>query len=714
MGIPLQTIEYKDNGGGLNTKFSPTKVPEDEASLSLNVKYSVDGAFGTRDGSTILNTTAGIPAQMSGAPKTLSLFNYSNSTGVNVQVITAGTAIKHSLSSPTNIVTGLSATLPHPDCETFVTNDDEYMIWGNGVDSNLKFNGTNYTNLSLPIPPPVTLNALAAGILPPGNYDYYVSFARTSLGVIVQESELSPLATITIPAGPNQQITLNVPICTETILPGVVAQCNARVIYRKNNISGDIVRLTSGATILDNTTLTFTDNIPNASLSSVFANFNNSTTPKSKVFEEYLGRLIVVDAANPTDVYYSPVGQPWNVVLDPILFDGPVRCIKRIFGATIFGTDRSIWVLNGDIATNSPRRVSSAIGILNNRCAVGQDSGVLYILSTNYKVYALTATDFSQDQIRLSNPLSLKVDPIFEQINAVYPEEPCMESFTPPASSEVVISVPVGMATNNVLLVYNEAQSILKAKPVWQIYNNINASALRHMPISNEIALASGDYNGFLWRLEDPSKNGDGAEENGVATSATATTLTDLTQSWVPNSLVGTNVRIIDGIGVNQVRLITSNTSDTLTVATAFSVNPDFTSEYTVGGYDAYHFSNWKYVISSYDFLKQLWFIWVNANASGSYEIKLILQFDFDQSATNQVELPLQLSANNSIWGSFIWGAAIWGALAVFQDRVRQYARFRAIRVGFLNRKAGQPFQINTFSISAQDKKLFFPLREVA
>ena len=776
MGLPLGTIPYYDNGGGLNVKYSPTKVPEDEASLSQNIDYSEDGAFLTRYGSAITNVsgTPPVPAQIAGAPKTLLLYDYRKSDGTNIEVIAAGTDLYTSLVTPTSVVSGLSGALPYPDMEFFVTPDDEYLIYGNGVDPNLKFDGTTWTNLSMPRPTPVTFGVDGAGVLPAGDYDYYVSFGRTVTGVLIQESELSPVATHTVALGP-VSINLVVPVCTEFLLTGVTAQCNARVLYRRNNTSGEIVRL---AIISDNVTTAYNDNTPDADLSEITADFDLITPPLSKVFEASGQRLVIADASNPTDVYASAPNRPWLVLESSLeLFDGPVKCLKRVFNALMIGTDRSIWGNNGDYATTESRRISSSVGILNNRCAVEQDNGVLAILASNKKYFTLTATDFSQNEIRFTDPLSLKIDPIFATINDADPEVICMESYTAPSVNKVVISAPIGLATNNTLIIYNDSQAMIKGKPVWQIWNNINASALRQMTINGDIGLYSGDYNGFLWHLDYNILNGDGAEINGLVTSATSTTLTEVLISstatsatsntlvdsslsmtvnaysgdyisitggtgsgqnrqilsntatsftvapwgvtpdatstftvgqFVPNGYVGMNISIITGIGNNQTRLITANTNTTVTVSSAWATTPIATNEFTIGGYDTFHFSNWKYIIESYDMLKQLWFIWVNANASGDYTINLILQKDFDQTITNQTNLNLNLAALNSIWGFFIWGAAIWGAFSVFEDRLRNFQRFRSIRFGFRHRRAGQPFQINGFSVSAQNKKLFF------
>ena len=161
MGIPYQTIPFYDNGGGLNLKYSDTKVPEDESTASLNITYSVDGALGTRPGSRILNVAGvpPIPNQMAGAPKTLLMENFVKSDETIVQVEAVGTTLKSSLDNPTDMVTGISGLLPYPDMEQFTTLDDEYLIWGNGVDENLKFDGTTWTNLSLPKPSAVTFAA---------------------------------------------------------------------------------------------------------------------------------------------------------------------------------------------------------------------------------------------------------------------------------------------------------------------------------------------------------------------------------------------------------------------------------------------------------------------------------------------------------------------------------------------------------------------------
>lgn len=74
----------------------------------------------------------------------------------------------------------------------------------------------------------------------------------------------------------------------------------------------------------------------------------------------------------------------------------------------------------------------------------------------------------------------------------------------------------------------------------------------------------------------------------GTATAGAATTLTNSTKTWTVNQWTNSQIRIIAGTGAGQVRTIASNTGTVLTVSTAWSVNPDATSQYVIEGNDDY------------------------------------------------------------------------------------------------------------------------------
>jgi hypothetical protein len=71
----------------------------------------------------------------------------------------------------------------------------------------------------------------------------------------------------------------------------------------------------------------------------------------------------------------------------------------------------------------------------------------------------------------------------------------------------------------------------------------------------------------------------------GTATSATGTTLVQTGKTWAASQWINSQVRITGGTGAGQIRTITANTADTLTVAT-WTTNPDATSTYVIEGND--------------------------------------------------------------------------------------------------------------------------------
>jgi hypothetical protein len=70
--------------------------------------------------------------------------------------------------------------------------------------------------------------------------------------------------------------------------------------------------------------------------------------------------------------------------------------------------------------------------------------------------------------------------------------------------------------------------------------------------------------------------------EYGKATAGAALTLTDTNKKWGLNIWNGHAIRIMSGLGAGQVRVVVSNTIDTITVNAAWAINPDATSFYTV------------------------------------------------------------------------------------------------------------------------------------
>jgi hypothetical protein len=91
--------------------------------------------------------------------------------------------------------------------------------------------------------------------------------------------------------------------------------------------------------------------------------------------------------------------------------------------------------------------------------------------------------------------------------------------------------------------------------------------------------------------VEDLSPNSNDGyifSESGTAESGTSTTLTDLQKTWSIDEWQNHYLGISAGTGSGQKRTISSNTTNTLTIASAWDTNPDATSKYVISTHDAW------------------------------------------------------------------------------------------------------------------------------
>lgn len=94
--------------------------------------------------------------------------------------------------------------------------------------------------------------------------------------------------------------------------------------------------------------------------------------------------------------------------------------------------------------------------------------------------------------------------------------------------------------------------------------------------------------DGFLLGTSGVASNLGGGFVNGTATAGGASTLTDGAKTWPVNGWANSQVRIISGTGLGQIRTIASNTATVLTTSAAWTTVPDATSVYRIEGNDDY------------------------------------------------------------------------------------------------------------------------------
>ena len=96
---------------------------------------------------------------------------------------------------------------------------------------------------------------------------------------------------------------------------------------------------------------------------------------------------------------------------------------------------------------------------------------------------------------------------------------------------------------------------------------------------------------------------------SGTATGGAASTLTNTAKAWTVNSWANSQVRIVAGTGVGQIRTIASNTGTVLTVSAAWTTTPDATSQYVIEANDdfLYYLGNGAVTLYRYSISANTW-----------------------------------------------------------------------------------------------------------
>ena len=258
--------------------------------------------------------------------------------------------------------------------------------------------------------------------------------------------------------------------------------------------------------------------------------------------------------------------------------------------------------------------------------------------------------------------------------------------------------LPMNTSTmNNVDLVYDYKTGF------WSYDTGKITQSLCYSTTDGLDSLVRGDDIGWVW--DDESQDGEGGLVYSRVTAVGNTTISDTgytdpdtglvvpTQNWTVNSLAGAWVEMLTGSNKGERRLIISNTATEITVAAwidgTYFTNPSAMDFYTIGGIDFYYQTGWcNYGDSA--LTKNLKFIRIRIEATGSFQIKCSIGYDFNSSLEELT--PIQLVAG-ATWGTSKWGAMYWGGKTIFDvlmhtpsDRIHGWTTF-AIE----HKPAGQP-----------------------
>lgn len=277
--------------GGLNDKFERSIISENESPDCLNVVFT-NGAVATRAGSSKLNTTAIGTFVGDGL-----YVRRDNTTAETMIAFAGGSAWQLGTTTFTTIASAQSVF--SAGVRVGCTQFENHLFVGNGTVTPYKYNGVAFTRHGVPAPTTtMTVVSGAAGNLA-GDYLYKSVFVNSAS---VWGNVSPATATFTATSSGGQNVLSAIPVAPQS--HGV----SSRRIYR-TDAGGTTYKFI--ATIADNTTTTYTDNIA-SSAAGVTAPTDNGEPPVYSVCTYHQNRLFVNDTANPNYVWYSNLFEPYT------------------------------------------------------------------------------------------------------------------------------------------------------------------------------------------------------------------------------------------------------------------------------------------------------------------------------------------------------------------------------------------------------------------
>ena len=337
--------------GGYNPTDDERSVIPNVAVDILNMDFDGNG-LKTRDGYTSY-TNSGLPAA---AMEGMYVFKDS---GANKYLIGYSDAALY-VEGATGVFSSIKGSLTAGNPWNFATLAD-WAIGCNGVDEPVKYNGTTAYDLKVAVPATAPLSAEnGAGVLD-GTYQYKITYVSSSGAETNPSSSSTPLGPMT-----SKQVEL-------TSIPTGTGDVASRKIYRTLEDGTVFYYL---ATIPDNVTTSYEDNLADGSLSTDLVPWTHTYPPSNGKFPMvYKEFLFMVDPDEPTRTYFSHQSYPeifdttegTGYYLHVGLNDGEhIIGIKPLRGTLFFFKERSTWPVIGgspDDFRVSTQPLTSSVGL---------------------------------------------------------------------------------------------------------------------------------------------------------------------------------------------------------------------------------------------------------------------------------------------------------------------------------------------------------------
>ena len=492
--------------GGLNTKFEPTIIADNESPDCLNVVFT-NMTVESRQGATKYNTTAIGSFVFDG------LYVRRAQDATETMIAFAGGSAWQ-LAGTTFTTIASAQSVYTTAVRVGASQYENHLFASNGYIVPYKWSGADWTRHG--VYPPTTTSTVAsqaAGVIT-GDYNYKVTYMNSQS----VESDVGPITATFTAAGATIRVSA-IPTAAQSW--GV----SSRRVYRTTNGGTSFKRV---ATISDNTTTTYDDNTADASLGTT-APTDNGVPPYYNAVIYHQSRLFMNDISNANYVWWTGIGEPYTVATTNFkqigdsssdlvkafgVYDNAlvVICERTVTMVYMPSTDSSGWTW---VTTRIP------FGSRSPYCVIPYNDKLLFAAYQNDKFAgfaAIKGTSVYPDTSLLtigttgSDLKSNRIEPDMQSVNASYTGN--ISGITYKNRAYIALTYGSTPTTNNRVYVMDFSQENLDRpqKEAWAPWTGVNVA--QFVNYAGGLYYGSSTANGFIYRLENSVYSDDGAAIN--------------------------------------------------------------------------------------------------------------------------------------------------------------------------------------------------------
>lgn len=496
--------------GGLNTKYEPTIIADNEAQSCANVVFDDLGGVSTRQGYTLLNTGLVNSNPCDG----LYTANYNNGNqsliaffGSDAFVL-SGTTFQTIPSAQSVYTAGVQK-----DVEMY----QNVLFIGDG-NTPYKYDGSTFARHGIEVPSlPADGGTRTAGGNLIGEYNYKLSYVNTQ----VIEGNVSTGSVTAVATAGGEQV-----LVTGIATPAQSFGIDSKYLYRTiagSGISGTYYFIASLAASIT----TYTDNIASSAAGDA-APTDNGKPPDYEFIVDHQERLFTNDSDNPQYLWYSEIGNPYVFKSTNFIkiADGDGEKITGLgvqANSLIVFKERSIWIIYmpDTSAANWIRiKSNSKFGCPSNKSIVDYQDRLLFLGQKNGKItgfYSFQGLNTEPDAVatRVTNlyaeSKSDRIEPDVLAFDQSLKTDACAINF----DNKIWMAVASSNTSTENDKVY-QFDFITREGPTgdgsWVPFTGISASDFAIF--DNKLYFGTSQSTGFVYQLEDGTYTDNGAAIN--------------------------------------------------------------------------------------------------------------------------------------------------------------------------------------------------------